>query len=78
MLSFFEDVEFGEGNKVRDFVFEEESVSLPMIVLDNNQDQGHIPDVVQEIIPELQGNVEILPNQVIHEEQTQQPQEQKP
>ena len=36
---FFEDVGFEGGNEVRDFVFEEEeSDSLPMIVLDNNQD----------------------------------------
>ena len=75
---FFEDVGLERGNEVRDFVFEEESDSLPIIVLDKNQNQDHISDVVQETIPELQDNVENLPTQVIPEEQTQQPQEQMP
>ena len=46
---FFEDVGFEGGNEVRDFVFEEEeSDCLPIIVLDNNQDQDHISDAIQE------------------------------
>jgi len=32
---FFEDVEFGGRNKVRDIVFEEESVTIPTIVFDS-------------------------------------------
>ena len=35
--TFFEDVEFGGRNKVRDIVFEEESVSIPTIAFDNVQ-----------------------------------------
>ena len=34
---FFEDVEFGGRNKVRDIVFEEESTSIPTIAFDNVQ-----------------------------------------
>ena len=33
--TFFEDVEFGGRNKVRDIVFEEESVSIPTTVFDS-------------------------------------------
>ncbi|KAK0593122.1 hypothetical protein LWI29_031372 [Acer saccharum] len=35
--TFFEDVEFGGRNKVRDIVFEEESISIPTIAFDNVQ-----------------------------------------
>ena len=70
---FFEDVEFEGRNKAKDVVFEEESIPLPMIAIDN--DQTVITDVVQEAIPEPQDNIQ---NQVISEGQTKQPQEQMP
>ena len=35
---FLEDIEFGGRNKVRYFVFEEESVSIPTIAFDNVRD----------------------------------------
>ena len=41
---FFEDVEFGGRNEVRDFVFEKESIPFPIIVIDN--DRTFIPNVV--------------------------------
>ena len=68
---FFEDIEFWGRNKVKDFVFEEESVSIPTIAFDNDQVAS----------PEHQDNVEQLPTQdegIVPEEQTQQPQEQMP
>ena len=40
----------GEG-KVRDFVSEEEYVTIPPVVIDNDQDHDPFPDVVQEAIP---------------------------
>ena len=52
---FFEDVEFAGGAKVKDFVFEEEYVNIPIIVIDN--DQTLIPDIVQDANPD-QNNVE--------------------
>ena len=76
--TFFEDIEFGGKNKVRDFVFEEESdpttsvekefVPIPMIAFGNDQDS--IPIIDQVAIPEQQDIVEQFP-----EVQTQQPQE---
>lgn len=69
---FFEDIEFGGRNQVRDFVFEEESdhttlveeelVPIPVIAFDNDQD--FTPDIDQTA------------NQEPLEEQIQQPQEQ--
>ena len=42
---FLEDIEFGREDKVRNIVFEEEFVSLPMVAIDNGQDiQDHVPD----------------------------------
>ena len=41
--TFLEDIEFGGRNKVRYFVFEEESVSIPTIAFDNVRDS--IPDI---------------------------------
>lgn len=43
---FFEDVEFEGGERVTGFVFEEEYVEIPPIVIDN--DQVSIPDIVQQ------------------------------
>ena len=68
---FFEDIEFWGRNKVKDFVFKEEFVSIPTITFDNDQVSS----------PEHQDNVEQLPTQdevIVPEEQTQQPQEQMP
>ena len=45
--SIFQDVEFAEGDKVKDFVFEEECVTIPTITIDN--DQISIPNIVQEV-----------------------------
>ena len=36
---FFEEVEFEGRYKVRDFVFEDEFVYLPTVVIDNDQEQ---------------------------------------
>ena len=67
------DVEFGGRNKVRDIVFEEESVTIPATVFDNVQ--ASIPEIVREADMEPhQDNVEQLLTQVeviISEEQTQ-------
>ena len=43
---FFKDVEFVGRDKDRDFVFEEECVTIPTITIDN--DQTSIPDIVQK------------------------------
>ncbi|KAF2321519.1 hypothetical protein GH714_000259 [Hevea brasiliensis] len=43
---FFEDVEFAGGERLKDFVFEEEYVDIPLIGMDNDQEQFHIPDIV--------------------------------
>ncbi|KAF2319481.1 hypothetical protein GH714_016231 [Hevea brasiliensis] len=42
------DVEFAGGERLKDFVFEEEYVDIPLIAMDNDQEQFHIPDIVQE------------------------------
>ncbi|KAL3613382.1 hypothetical protein CASFOL_042795 [Castilleja foliolosa] len=77
---FFEDVEFGGRDKVRDIAFEEESVMIPTTISDSVQ--VPLPDTIGEMdLEPHEDNVEQLPNQVeaiVHEEQTQQPQEQVP
>ena len=60
----FEDVKFDRGDKDRDFVFEEEYVDIPTVVIDI--DQAPIPDIVQEADPN-QNNIQEPP---ILEEQT--------
>ena len=55
-VRFFEDVAFAGGERVRDFVFEEEYVDIPPILIDNYQDHDSIPDIVQEATP-YQDNV---------------------
>ncbi|XXG71992.1 hypothetical protein AAC387_Pa07g1189 [Persea americana] len=78
--TFFEDVEFGGRNKVRDIVFKEESVSIPIIAFDNVQvsipvnDQEANPDPQQENVNQTPIQDEII----VPEEQTQQPQEPVP
>jgi transposase InsO family protein len=77
---FFEDVEFAGGERVTDFVFDEEYVEIPLIAIDNDRDQVSIPDIVQEATPD-QDNVIISPSesqQLVPEEQTLQPQELMP
>ena len=44
MPRFFEDVEFVGGEKIKDFLFEEEHVEIPLIAFDNDQVQASIPD----------------------------------
>ncbi|RVX09496.1 Retrovirus-related Pol polyprotein from transposon TNT 1-94 [Vitis vinifera] len=77
---FIEDVELSEREPLRNVVFEEESVSIPIIATGH----GHImfDDTIQNVQPitEIVNTIEILPTQVvepvqIHEEITQQPQE---
>ena len=60
---FFEEVEFVGGEMIKDFVFEEEHVEIPLIAFDNDQVQASIPDIVQEAIPN-QDNVVDPPAQV--------------
>ncbi|GMI86492.1 hypothetical protein HRI_002318500 [Hibiscus trionum] len=81
--TFFEDVEFGGRNKVRDITFEEElsSNSIPTITFDNIQ--VPIPVINQEVnLEPQQDNVEQLPpiqdEVIVPEEQIQQPQQQVP
>ena len=65
------------GEKIKDFVFEEEHVEIPLIDFDNDQVKASIPDIVQEAIPN-QDNVVDPPaqvQQIVPEEQTLQPQE---
>ena len=69
----FEDVEFKRRDKVRDLVFEKEFVSLPTVVINN--DQVSISDIAQ-ITNLEQDNVDELPIQnqdTSPEKQTQQP-----
>ena len=40
---FFEDIKFGGGDKVRNFIFEEEFISLPTIV--TKHDQASVLDI---------------------------------
>ena len=77
---FFEDVEFVGGEKIKDFVFEEEHVEIPLISFDNDQVQASIPDIVQEAIPNQDNVVDPLSQvqQIVPEEQTLQPQEPMP
>ncbi|RVX10784.1 hypothetical protein CK203_018368 [Vitis vinifera] len=80
MLSFIEDVELNGRESLRKVVFEEESVSIPIITIG----LGHILfyDTIQNVQPitEIVDTLEILPTQVmepiqVHEEVTQQIQE---
>ena len=77
---FFEDVEFVEGEKIKDFVFEEEHVEIPLIVFDNDQVQDSIPNIVQEAIPDQDNVVDPFAQvqRIVSEEQTLQPQEPMP
>ena len=68
IATFFEDIEFGGKNKVRDFVLEEESVTIPELI--------HTVVFYKENLEPLQDIVIESPTQdnlVVHEEQTQDP-----
>ena len=61
---FLEDIEFGREDKVRNIVFVDEFISLPMVTIDNGQDiQVHVPEniVVQDAITPVQDNVQEVP-----------------
>ena len=58
---FFEDVEFAGGDKVKDFVFEEEYIDIPIGAIGIDQDS--IPDLVQGTID--QDKIREPPNQEI-------------
>ena len=77
---FIEDVELSGRESLRKVVFEEESISIPIITTG----LGHIifDDTIQNVQPitKIVDTLEILPTQVmkpvqVHEEVTQQPQE---
>ena len=72
---FFENVEFARGDKVRDFLFEEECVNILIVVINN--DQTSIHDIIQEANLD-QDNVEEPPIQnqeIVSEEQILHPEE---
>ena len=84
--TFFEDVEFGGRNKVKVIVFEEEEsfltpsttlnyVQVPISVIDQetNLEQDNV-----DLIPIQNEQISIQNEDIVHEEQTQQPQEQMP
>ena len=75
---FLEDIELGGRDKVEDFVFEEEVIPLPPVVI--SHDQVFIPSHGEMANPVPQDNIEILLDQVqnIQEDQAQQPQEPVP
>ena len=85
--TFFEDVEFGGRNKVKDIVFEEEEYfSTPSITLDYvevpipiiDQETNLEPDNV-DLIPIQNEKIPIQNEDIVHEEKThQQPREQMP
>ncbi|KAF2315692.1 hypothetical protein GH714_040221 [Hevea brasiliensis] len=74
---FFEDVEFVGGERLKDFVFEEEYVDIPLIAMENDQEQFHIPDIIQEATPDQDNVIDprTQPQEVVPKEQTLQPQE---
>jgi len=66
--TFFEDIEFGGKNKVRDFVLEEESLTIPELINTVAFDKTN-SEPLQDIVIESPTQ----DNLVIHEEQTQDP-----
>ncbi|KAF2295217.1 hypothetical protein GH714_032187 [Hevea brasiliensis] len=72
---FFEDVKFAGGERLKDFVFEEEHVDIPLIAMDNDQEQFHIPNIVQEATLDQDNVIDphTQPQEVVLEEQTLQP-----
>ena len=77
---YFEDVEFEGGERVKDFVFEEEYVHIPPIAFDNDQEQTIIPDIVQDANSDLDNIIEppVQVQEIIPQQQTPQPQEPAP
>ena len=69
-VTFFEDIEFGGKNKVRDFILEEESVTIPESIHTIAFDKANSKPL-QDIVIESPTQ----DNLVVHEEQTQDPQE---
>ena len=68
--TFFEDIEFGGKNKVRDFVLEEESVTIPEPIQTVTFDRTSLEPPQDNVIEPLTQD-----DLVVHEEQTQDPQE---
>ena len=68
--TFFEDIEFGGRNKVRNFVLEEESISIPEPIHIVASDEAS-PEPLQDIVVQSTIQDEL----VVHEEQTQDLQE---
>ena len=71
--TFFEDIEFGGRNKIRDFVFEEESILIPEPIQTVASDEAS-PKPLQDIVIQSPIQDEL----VVYEEQTQDPQEPVP
>jgi len=63
--TFFEDIEFGGKNKVRDFVSEEESVTIPKLIHTVAFDKENLEPLQDIVIESLTQD-----NLVVHEEQT--------
>ena len=55
---FFEDVEFTRGERINDFVFEEEYIDIHPIAVDNNQDHVIIPNFIQQVNTDLENVIE--------------------
>ena len=66
--TFFKDIEFGGKNKVRDFVLEEELVTIPELIHTVAFDKANSKPL-QDIVIESPTQ----DNLVVHEEQTQDP-----
>lgn len=86
IATFFEDVEFGGRNPVRDIVFEEEAGVIPLPTTTFDQSQVPIPVIAREVISDpqpdnvVQDNIVQTPIQdevIVPEEQTLQPQPQE-
>ncbi|CAL5390723.1 unnamed protein product [Camellia sinensis] len=86
IATFFEDVEFGGRNPVRDIVFEEEAGVIPLPTTTFDQSQVPIPVIAQEVISDPQPDNVVQDNIVqtliqdeviVPEEQTLQPQPQE-
>ncbi|KAJ4719033.1 Retrovirus-related Pol polyprotein from transposon TNT 1-94 [Melia azedarach] len=71
---FFEDVKLAEGDNIRDFVFKEEYVDIPIGVIGIDQDL--IPDLVQDTNQDNDGEPPI--QEIVPEEQALAPQQPMP
>lgn len=69
--TFFEDIDFGGRNKVKDIIFEEESAPIPIPIRIVTSDEVNLdPQVDNEVLPPTQ-----VVDDIVHEGQTQNPQE---